>query len=483
VGAMAVKIVLRYALVFLIVAIVMIFLKHAASDYDNQMRLKRWRSILRDRFVPYLTEVRYVENSPNAFSFSSNQSVIGDSGLLEYARARIAQPRDQKDIFELGMRLRALKGYLDSNAHNPFFPYKSHLNSSSYGSMYELLEREHFGWALKEYASLFDLRKSFKPGRCIVIPTGKEYFRFAVHIIRTVREVFKSTIPIYVYYMGKNDLDKMHMDHLKRHLGVECLDITKIFDNSILQLKGWDIKPFAMLAAPYEEILLMDADTVFMQPPDVFFSDVGYRKDGALFFHDRTLFPTDHYKKAWVQGMFGKPYSDRLRSLRFYQMKTSYEQEAGVVLIDKKRHFAGLLSVCRLNVPPEREDVFHVETHGDKETFWIGFELVQESYSFMSSLPGSLGRIQPDFETNEPAICGKLAHFDRNGTLLWFNDSIADNKKDEEWARSVSEFTHFAREGRWTPYLCLHAAKVPLDSDQLETIKKLVSVFDPDPLK
>jgi hypothetical protein len=317
----------------------------------------------------------------------------------------------------------------------------------------------------------------------IVIPTGKEYFRFAVHIIRSVREVFNCTIPIQVYYLGKGDLDRVHVEYLKRKLGVEVVDITAIFDNTVLRMKGWDIKPFAMLAAPYEEVLMMDADSVFLQSPEVFFEDSGYRKEGALFFHDRTLFPTDEHKQAWLTGLFPKPLSRQLKSLRYYKMLSSYEQEDGVVLINKRNHFPGLLSACRLNCEPERERIIHVETHGDKETFWLGFELVQEAYAFMPHMPASLGRVQPDYETHEPAVCGKLAHFDRNGTLLWFNDSIADNKKDEEFAQTTPEFSHYSVEGKWTSYLCVHGPKHELSKAQLDTLERLKRVYDPNPLK
>lgn len=113
----------------------------------------------------------------------------------------------------------------------------------------------------------------------------------------------------------------------------------------------------------------------------------------------------------------------------------------------------------------------------------MGFEMVGATYSFMPHMPGSIGKIQPDYETQKPAICGKLAHFDRNGTLMWFNDSIADNKKDKEWSDTVSELTHYGREGTWTPYLCLHSNKEPLSEEQSRLLQKLQKLYSADPLR
>lgn len=471
---MGTRLYVRYAVLVSLVIGTAFLLNAAIRSELSEEKLYRWRQSLKQSLRGPV-QIQYIQPLE-----PKNEH----AGLLEYARRRIEQPRDSSDLFELGLRLRALKAYLDSYPGATSSPFSARSGSSGvYAGTFEYLEREHFGWALKKHASLFALRSSFKGERAVVIPTGQQYFRFAVHIIRSIREVHRSSIPIQVYYLGKKDLNATHTEYLRTRYGVESIDITDVFDDDTLQLRGWDIKPFALLAAPFKEVLLMDADSVLMQPPEALFADPGYKSEGALFFHDRTLFPTDHYKQEWLVGMFPKPLSERLKTLRYYKMQTTYEQEAGVVVIDKARHYAAVLAVCRLNTPPEREKVIHEETHGDKETFWLGFELLGHPYSFMPHLPGSIGSVQVDFQDSSAlAICGKLAHFDRNGTLLWFNDSIADNKRDEEWAAGVPEMTHWAREGTWTPYLCLHGPRTPLSETELGVISRLGAAYNPFPL-
>ena len=470
------KVVVRYAIALAIALIFIIVVKYAVDDYDNQARLQRLRYTVASELFPLQTDSTMKSLEERVF-WNDTVKLVEDVGVQEYARVRLMEPRSVDDLHELGLRLRAMTAYLDSN--------RTIVEKSP---VYRQLVEEHFGFITKkQFKSLFDLKTSFtKHKRCIAVPTGNKYFRFANHLIMTVRRVFESEMPVYVYYMGKDDLNATAISHLNTISNVHTTDITTIFDNSTLKLHGWDVKPFAMLAAPCEQVLLLDADTVLVKDLASFFEHPGFVKKGALFFKDRTLFPTDTHKQDWLKGLVPKPVSKSMRKSRMFRMHSSYEQEAGVVVIDKMRHFGGLLAVCRLNSPPERDTVMHEETHGDKETFWLGFEMVNATYHMHTPLPGSLGRIIPDHELKDtPAICGKLAHFTDTDDLWWFNDSIADCKQDMDWADTVSDLTHFAREGaaRWTPYLCLPGPFHELDPNTKALLTKIQSVYEPDPLR
>lgn len=387
--------------------------------------------------------------------------------LAEYARVQITQPRAPNNLYELGMRLRIIKKFIEIAREE--------------GELYDYLKTQIFPWIMQKKLSAFKANDD----KGIVICTGNEYFKFVVHSIRNIRFVLNSTLPIEIFYIGESDLAPEKRAFLTTLPGVSVRDITTVFDQKILDLKGWDAKPFAMLAASFSQVLLLDADTVLMQSPNVFFEDEGYKSDGALFFHDRTLFPTDNFKRDWLHSLFPKPFSPRLQARRFFNLKTSYEQEAGAVLIDKSRRLPGLLAACALNNKPERETVIHHETHGEKETFWLGFELLSEPYAFMSSMPGAVGLIEKDHNhPRQQVVCGKLCHFDRQGRPLWFNDSISAGKKDKEMSNEPAHMTHFTKEGKWNDYLCLSGKEFePLNERELKLIEKSSKVFLPDPLK
>ena len=390
--------------------------------------------------------------------------------LAEYARVQITQPRAPNNLYELGMRLRILKKFISIGREE--------------GELYEYLKSQIFPWAHKQ-PKLSAYQGAGKESKGIVICTGNEYFKFVVHSIRNIRLVHNCTLPIEVFYIGESDLSPDKRTYLSTLDGVSVRDITTVFDQNILKLNGWDAKPFSMLASTFSQTLLLDADTVLLHSPDVLFSDSGYQADGALFFHDRTLFPTDNFKREWLQSLFPRPFSSRLQARRFFQLKTSYEQEAGAVLIDKSRRLAGLLAACALNNRPERESVIHHETHGEKETFWLGFEMLSEPYAFMPSMPGAIGTIERDHDKpSQQVVCGKLCHFDRQGRPLWFNDSISAGKKDKELSNEASRLTHFTKEGKWNPFLCLSGKEFEeLNDSELVTLERSVKVFIPDPLK
>ena len=393
--------------------------------------------------------------------------------LAEYAKIQLVQPRATNNIYELGLRLRVIRRLVELKQEE--------------GEVYEHLKHHIFPWINRDKLSDY---KGENGTRGIVICTGDEYFKFTVHSIRVIRQIHNCSLPIEVFYIGEKDLLPKYRNFLETELeGVKAKDITKFFNQNLLKLKGWDAKPFAMIASSFSEVLMLDADTVLFQSPENFFEDAGYREEGALFFHDRTLFPTDHFKREWIQSLFPKPYSLQLKTSRFFNSKTSYEQEAGAVTVNKNTRLLGLLASCALNNLEEREKVIHQETHGDKETFWLGFELMGLSYAFNPPMAGAVGGIEPDLDKKQKhVVCGKLAHFDRNGQLWWFNDSISMGKKDKEMSMEVSNnLNHFVIEedgSKWNGFLCLGGKKIEkLTKEEEEKMERIRQVFIPDPIK
>lgn len=73
---------------------------------------------------------------------------------------------------------------------------------------------------------------------------------------------------------------------------ISTLNIKSVVDDSTLHLANgsWAVNPFALLASNFEQILLLDADDVSLQEPEVIFeSHSGYRETGTLLFHNRLL--------------------------------------------------------------------------------------------------------------------------------------------------------------------------------------------------
>lgn len=113
-----------------------------------------------------------------------------------------------------------------------------------------------------------------------------------------------------------------------------------------------------------------------------------------------------------------------------YRNLSVHHQDSGVVLINKSRGLMGLLATCLLNTPLLKNEV-HSVTHGDKETYWIGYEIAQDPYHFSQTPTGTMGtakdiikgsKFHPQHSSG--TVCGQLAHFDDKKQLIWFSGGL-----------------------------------------------------------
>ena len=286
-----------------------------------------------------------------------------------------------KALNELRLHRQIIPDDLLIRAYQPIDPYPA-------SSLLWDLEVELFPWAHYKFHSIFEMRQSFH-GRGLIIPTGSHHLRFAIHLIKQVRWLGCS-LPILIAYAGDKDLKPKEVEYLRR-LNVQLLDVTRIFDTAKLELTGWQIKPFALLAAPFEEVIIADADTVFLQNPALLLEDEGYREHGVLLFHDRTLFAGDKGKVHWLHTHLPHPLSERARATRMYRQLSAHELESGVLVWHKGQRLAGLLAVCKMNAKEERDRITYKTFYGDKESFWIGLEMAAQSWTELQPTPGVIG--------------------------------------------------------------------------------------------
>ena len=294
------------------------------------------------------------------------------------------------------------------------------------------------------------LRNRYKKGsKGIVISLGKKDFQYACHLISGIRHVLGSTLPIQIAYAGDDDLPLEYREKLMS-LGndIETMDLLRLIDDTTMDLAHgtFAIKPMAMLLSSFEQVMIVDADAIFLQPPEVLFKSKRYQDTGTYFFHDRLMYPNGFPERhAWYNShlRFNQP-SASLLNLTSYKEGYSDEQESGVVLLDKGRTpvLLGLLHICWQNSAAGREHM--IWTEGDKETFWLGLEMCQVPYYFAKHYAIGLGPI------NDGNVCGNaIAHLDEKDRLLWFNGALLANKHGDK--RTYGNFTHYILDGHWEP--------------------------------
>ncbi|KAJ3062999.1 hypothetical protein HDU98_001126 [Podochytrium sp. JEL0797] len=286
------------------------------------------------------------------------------------------------------------------------------------------LTQQVFPWISPRYNSIYDMQKYFNDKKTremgIVFTTGQWHFELAVHAILTLRDVLKCNLPIEVIYMGPNDLTPDMIKAFDSMPGVTTLDVLTKF--STTDINGWAVKPFSILASSFRTTIFIDADSLFFQNPEtVVRESMLFKEFGQLFYHDRSMFKDDPVE--WFHSI--NPEMSRYAgTLRYTNKLSAHEMESGVVVVDKGRtgNLFALLMVCQMNSKVER-DIAYKHMHGDKETFWISWDMARVPYKFTPNFGGTVG-----YKNDKDHICGGLFHTDEYSRPLWWNGSVLANK-------------------------------------------------------
>ncbi|KIW63747.1 hypothetical protein PV04_08726 [Phialophora macrospora] len=299
-----------------------------------------------------------------------------------------------------------------------------------------------FPWTAPYFPDHMTLHSHFKKGgRGIVLTAGDDQAPFLLTTIPTFRNL-GCDLPIEIMYLGDSDLSEDYRSDLESLDGVVTRDIAQMVNDEGWKLAGWAAKPFAILHSSFREVIFIDADSLFFVNPSTLFDDPGYQKTGALFFRDRLIMPEK--KKRWLQQILPKPISRQVKQSRMWTGDSGHMQESGVVVVDKWRHFIALLFVTRMNGPDRdgnkdegRVGVYDM-VYGDKETFWLGWELVgDQEYSFHQGDAGTMGVVQKPKSEPEPAEPPKPKLVKKKRPVL---DEAGQPKVDESGEVILEEY-------------------------------------------
>ncbi|GAA5925201.1 hypothetical protein JCM3775_006395 [Rhodotorula graminis] len=331
---------------------------------------------------------------------------------------------------------------------NETFP---HLNESTKGLYARSVQHHHqellqtlypfVNKSPKMPRTVAGLRESYKIPRGIIIPCGNDQFIYAVHLIATLKHVHNTALPIHVVYAGSDDLVPEKRAALRSiHPSVDTVDLLNYFDETHVGIHGggWAIKSFAVLASPFQGVIIADADAIFVQDPETLLDDdPGYNATGTLFFRDREIFAGWGQVHEWFHSvMKDREPSAQLQRSRWWMDQASREEmESGVVVFDKRRTTVvyGLLFTAWLNTRVVREEVTYENTYGDKESFWMAFELSGLPYHLDREYAGIIGQLtHPDTKAHSIDTfiqSDHLFHLDHRGRPLWWNGSLFQEKR------------------------------------------------------
>ncbi|KAI8609076.1 alpha-mannosyltransferase, partial [Chytriomyces sp. MP71] len=273
----------------------------------------------------------------------------------------------------------------------------------------------------------------------IVFAVGERYSDIALLAIRALREVVKSKLPIEVMYAGNEDLSPETRAKFDGLPNVTTVDLYTYFTSEQDNLRGFYMKPFALVASSFRYPILLDADVLFMKDPRLVTESPHFAEYGQVFYTDRTL-PWQFFWPWWGPFGFMPLFIERLR---FMTIRSHHEMESGVVAVDKGRTkvLHALLLACKLNSRVERESLEPVFNSGDKETFWMAWELLRVPFRFAPGYSGMIGSKGSSFLLRNH-VCGSMLHMDENLEPFWWNGGVYANKFQAD--SSMVEYTHAA---------------------------------------
>lgn len=232
----------------------------------------------------------------------------------------------------------------------------------------------------------------------------------------------------------------------RKDANVEIIDVCSAYLNdprvfngdrtTATKFRNYWIKPLALHYTTLRHVILLDADAIlFHNPARLRESSTGYNRTGTIFFHDRIhkmrkFFNTDTQSgeqtlrfilRTFDYARFGLPPhkpSTQLRATYAYQRESAHEMDSSMVLIDKNRAGKAMDVLLHLILHVRMKTNF---SWGDKEAFWLAYEIAQQEYFFS---PWGLSLVDSvpagDLKKHPKTLCGSMAHYvpTEDGTAL-----------------------------------------------------------------
>jgi hypothetical protein len=199
-------------------------------------------------------------------------------------------------------------------------------------------------------------------GRGIVIAGGGDRYLASLYVtIRAIRHV-GCKLPIQVWYLGRNREMPRARQALFAAWDVDFVDADKVRrTHPAQQLNGWELKVFATLHSPFEEVLFLDADSYPCRNPEFLFDLAEYQAKGAIFWPDWML---EDDRLKW--SAFGLVDPDRPGTV-----------ESGQYVINKRTSWRALNLTWFYN---DHSDYYYRYGYGDKHTFEAAWTALDQPF-------------------------------------------------------------------------------------------------------
>ena len=289
----------------------------------------------------------------------------------------------------------------------------------------EQLDVQRIRWCMEQVPRLIPSYPAGRDGRGIVICAGgRQRLLQAYTMIAYLREKLGCTLPIDLVYDTQEEMQAPAIALFEQKLDVRCVDtqtLTARYPYTVpKKLRGYMIKPFALLTSSFREVILIDCDNIPLRDPAYLFETAGYREHGVILWRD-------------FAGL-----RDPLGVEQIYEVLDpervtipKHAHETGQVVIDTKRLWTALHLSWFLN---NNHAIFYKMkgVHGETDLYQIAMSYVGDSFYEIPYPPKTIGT----YSEFAGGIHGHtMGQCDPNGDVLF-----AHRTCDDSFASMVGEF-------------------------------------------
>lgn len=272
-----------------------------------------------------------------------------------------------------------------------------------------------------------------------------------------------NTLPVQVITSGF-EFTKIQIEQLSQFVMDTDQEVTLVDCGSILvkefaqdHIKEYINKWLAALFNTFEEVILLDVDTVPFINVGKFFEEPQYQATGMALFKDRAMM-NEHTYEYCTEALAGLEPSHEENKLmgtkllfestqgglpkteaavvyqKFFQDNVLHHVDSGLVPVKKINNFGGLLFSFMMNLDSKIRRCLH----GDKEFFWLGQLYAGKNYAMYPEDAGVIGLLEDTpmeaLTQTSYTICGsQLAHTLYSPTkeihqLVWANGGLSTCK-------------------------------------------------------
>ncbi|GMF40240.1 unnamed protein product [Phytophthora fragariaefolia] len=341
---------------------------------------------------------------------------------------------------------------------------KGNTSRGSAGNLIELSSENIVAMETEFIYTIHHVAQRMSEPRGIVLPLFDGIAALGMSLIMELRNM-SVDLPIEVPHCGDlNDslqrtvLEKEDMGTIRFYdvcelaaQTVSTLDESrKVFCQSITtchrSYRSFDIKLLAVTFSQFEELMLLDADTLFFESPMSLWDTDKYRSTGTLFFHDRisqanmylghpfsdnnNVSDLNRYISSFDVSLFAplgkidRPNatseneipvelsnyspSEHLLTSHSWNHRAGHEMDSSLVLWSKKRQPRATAILASFTA---RGTIKRPPSYGDKELFFIAAELAETQYAFSDFGVGGVGWDIRDNGPNKSVVCGHASHY------------------------------------------------------------------------